>query len=62
MTEEELLARAEWFGDRLDKIIQLADDEQDLKILSFVMMNKSCHALDMIAGEEERKFHFREFS
>ena len=62
MTEKELLARAEWFSDRLDKIIQLADDEQDLKILAFVMMNKSCHALDMIAGKEERKIHFREFS
>jgi len=62
VTEEELLARAEWFSNRLDEVIQLADDEQDLKILSFVMMNKSCHSLDMIAGEEERKFHFREFS
>jgi len=62
MTEKELLDRAEWFSDRLDKVIQLADDEHDLKILAFVMMNKSSHALDVVAGEEERKFHFREFS
>lgn len=62
MTEQQILQRATELSQQIDKAVQMADNEHDLKIVAFVMMNKACQALDLVAGEQERRRHFNEFA
>lgn len=60
MNLDELNHRSKKLMEHIDKQIMMCDNEKDLLILSFSMLNRSRSILDKFLGPEKRKTFFKE--
>lgn len=60
MNSEEINQKSKKLFEHIDKQIMMCDNDKDLLMLSFLMLNRSKDILDKLIGPEKRKFFFRE--
>ena len=62
MNQQQISSKSEELFTLINKQINMTDNEEELLLLAFLMMNKSKEIIEASLGESQRKFFFEEYS